>query len=102
MTFTATPSLISTRSRSSTVVLANFRMGEAFFYREEYPALPTPSRESLQAVPGPSKNGPKSGGHIYLGKVFDLLGAAKRKVVSGKAKQITTALQRFWVKPSVS
>lgn len=68
--------------------LANFRMGEAFFYQKNYQAAANAFRESLQAVPEPSEKWTEVWGHIYLGKVFDLLGQRSRAVNEySKAKQ---------------
>jgi tetratricopeptide (TPR) repeat protein len=68
--------------------LANFRMGEAFFYQKNYQAAANAFRESLQAVPEPSEKWTEVWGHIYLGKVFDLLGQRERAVNEySKAKQ---------------
>jgi aminopeptidase N len=68
--------------------LANFRMGEAFFYQKNYQAAANAFRESLQAVPEPSEKWTEAWGHIYLGKVFDLLGQRERAVNEySKAKQ---------------
>lgn len=68
--------------------LANFRMGEAFFYQKNYQAAANAFRESLQAVPEPSEKWTEVWGHIYLGKIFDLLGQRERAVNEySKAKQ---------------
>jgi hypothetical protein len=68
--------------------LANFRMGEAFFYQKNYQAAANAFRESLQAVPEPSEKWTEVWSHIYLGKVFDLLGQRERAVNEySKAKQ---------------
>jgi len=68
--------------------LANFRMGEAFFYQKNYQAAANAFRESLQAVPEPSEKWTECWGHIYLGKVFDLMGQRERGVNEySKAKQ---------------
>jgi len=68
--------------------LANFRMGEAFFYQRNYQAAANAFRESLQAVPEPSEKWTEVWGHIYLGKIFDLLGQRERAVNEySKAKQ---------------
>ncbi|MGB9464554.1 MAG: M1 family aminopeptidase [Candidatus Acidiferrum sp.] len=68
--------------------LANFRMGEAFFYQKNYQAGANAFRESLQAVPEPSEKWTEVWGHIYLGKIFDLLGQRERAVNEySKAKQ---------------
>src|SRR5205814_7729633 len=52
--------------------LANFRMGEAFFYQKNYPAAANAFREALQHVGEPSEKWTDVWGHIYLGKIFDL------------------------------
>jgi tetratricopeptide (TPR) repeat protein len=68
--------------------LANFRMGEAFFYQKNYQAAANAFRESLQAVPEPSEKWTECWSNIYLGKVFDLLGQRERAVNQySKAKQ---------------
>jgi hypothetical protein len=68
--------------------LANFRMCEAFFYQKNYQAAANACRESLQAVPEPSEKWTEVWGHIYLGKIFDLLGQRERAVNEySKAKQ---------------
>lgn len=68
--------------------LANFRMGEAFYYQKNYQAAANAFRESLQAVPEPSEKWTEVWSHIYLGKIFDLLGQRERAVNEySKAKQ---------------
>ena len=68
--------------------LANFRMGEAFFYQKNYQAAANAFRDSLQTVPEPSEKWTEVWGHIYLGKIFDLLGQRARAVNEySKAKQ---------------
>src|SRR5882757_2912671 len=68
--------------------LANFRMGEAFFYQKNYQAGANAFRESLQTVPEPSEKWTEVWSHIYLGKIFDLLGQRERAVNEySKAKQ---------------
>lgn len=68
--------------------LANFRMGEAFFYQKNYQAAANSFREALQAVPEPSEKWTEVWAHIYLGKIFDLLGQRSRAVNEySKAKQ---------------
>src|SRR5580700_8009921 len=68
--------------------LANFRMGEAFFYQKNYQAAANAFREDLQTVPEPSEKWTECWGHIYLGKIFDLLGQRERAVNEySKAKQ---------------
>ncbi len=68
--------------------LANFRMGEAFFYEKNYQAAANAFRESLQTVPEASEKWTEVWSHIYLGKIFDLLGQRERAVNEySKAKQ---------------
>jgi aminopeptidase N len=68
--------------------LANFRMGEAFFYQKNYQAAANAFRDALQTVPEPSEKWTEVWGHIYLGKIFDLLGQRARAVNEySKAKQ---------------
>src|SRR5438128_6998910 len=68
--------------------LANFRMGEAFFYQKNYQAAANAFRESLQTVPEPSEKWTECWSHIYLGKIFDMLGQRERAVNEySKAKQ---------------
>jgi aminopeptidase N len=68
--------------------LANFRMGEAFFYQKNLQAAAGAFRDALQTVPEPSEKWTEVWSHIYLGKVFDLLGQRARAVNEySKAKQ---------------
>ena len=68
--------------------LANFRMGEAFFYQKNFQAAANAFREALQSVPEPPEKWTEVWGHIYLGKIFDLLGQRARAVNEySKAKQ---------------
>jgi hypothetical protein len=68
--------------------LANFRMGEAFFYQKNYQAAANSFREALQTVPEPSEKWTEVWSHIYLGEIFDLLGQRERAVNEySKAKQ---------------
>ncbi len=68
--------------------LANFRMGEAFFYQKNYQAAANAFREALQTVPDPSEKWTEVWSHIYLGKIFDMLGQRERAVNEySKAKQ---------------
>ncbi|HUC54127.1 MAG TPA: M1 family aminopeptidase [Candidatus Cybelea sp.] len=68
--------------------LANFRMGEAFFYQKNYQAAANAFREALQTVPEPSEKWTEVWAHIYLGKIFDVLGQRERAVNEySKAKQ---------------
>ncbi len=68
--------------------LANFRMGEAFFYQKNYQAAANAFREALQTVAEPSEKWTEVWSHIYLGKIFDMLGQRERAVNEySKAKQ---------------
>src|SRR6266481_1499497 len=68
--------------------LANFRMGEAFFYQKNYQAAANAFREALQTVPEPSEKWTEVWSHVYLGKIFDMLGQRERAVNEySKAKQ---------------
>lgn len=68
--------------------LANFRMGEAFFYQKNYQAAANAFREALQTVAEPSEKWTEVWSHIYLGMIFDLLGQRERAVNEySKAKQ---------------
>ncbi|HYL86227.1 MAG TPA: M1 family aminopeptidase [Candidatus Angelobacter sp.] len=68
--------------------LANFRMGEAFFYQKNYQASANAFREALQTVPELSEKWVEVWSHIYLGQIFDLLGQRERAVNEySKAKQ---------------
>jgi len=58
--------------------LANFRMGEAFFYQKNYQASANAFREALQTVPEPAEKWTEVWSHIYLGKIFDILGQRER------------------------
>jgi len=68
--------------------LANFRMGEAFFYQKNLQAAAGAFRDALQTAPEPSEKWTEVWSHIYLGKIFDLLGQRARAVNEySKAKQ---------------
>jgi tetratricopeptide (TPR) repeat protein len=68
--------------------LANFRMGEAFFYEKNYQASANAFREALATVPEPAKKWTEVWSHIYLGKIFDLLGQRERALNEySKARQ---------------
>jgi len=68
--------------------LANFRMGEAFFYQKNYQASANAFRESLTAVPEPSEKWTEVWSHVYLGKIFDILGQRERALNEyNKARQ---------------
>src|SRR5437588_1895651 len=68
--------------------LANFRMGEAFFYQKNDQASANAFLEALQTVPEPSEKWTECWSHIYLGEIFDILGQRERGVNEySKAKQ---------------
>jgi len=68
--------------------LANFRMGEAFFYEKNYQASANAFRAALEAVPEPSEKWTEVWSHIYLGKIFDVLGQRERALNEyNKARQ---------------
>ncbi len=68
--------------------LANFRMGEAFFYQKNYQAAANAFREALATVPEPSEKWTEVWSHIYLGKIFDILGQRERALNEyNKARQ---------------
>src|SRR2546426_4653592 len=68
--------------------LANFRMGEAFFYQKNYQASANAFREALQTVPEPAEKWTEVWSHIYLGMIFDVLGQRERAVNEySKSKQ---------------
>jgi len=68
--------------------LANFRMGEAFFYQRNYQAAANAFRDALQAVPEPSEKWTEVWAHVYLGMIFDSLGQRERVVNEySRAKQ---------------
>lgn len=87
--------------------LANFRMGEAFFYQRNYQAGANAFRESLQAVPEPSMKWTEVWSRIYLGMIFDSLGQRERAVNEySRAKQTNDntggaqdAVDRYLKKP---
>jgi tetratricopeptide (TPR) repeat protein len=68
--------------------LANFRMGEAFFYQKNYQASANAFREALTTVPEPSEKWTEVWSHLYLGKIFDILGQRERALNEyNKARQ---------------
>ena len=75
--------------------LANFRMGEAFFNQKNYQASANAFREALATVPEPSEKWTEVWGHIYLGKIFDLLGQRERALNEySKARQTNDNIGR--------
>src|SRR5258706_10479392 len=68
--------------------LANLPDGQAFSYPKNYQASANAFREALQTVPEPSEKWTEVWSHIYLGKIFDMLGQRERAVNEySKAKQ---------------
>jgi hypothetical protein len=68
--------------------LANFRMGEAFFYQKNYQASANAFREALATVPEASEKWTEVWSHLYLGKIFDILGQRERALNEyNKARQ---------------
>jgi tetratricopeptide (TPR) repeat protein len=68
--------------------LANFRMGEAFFYQKNYQASANAFREALATVPELSEKWTEVWSHLYLGKIFDILGQRERALNEyNKARQ---------------
>jgi len=68
--------------------LANFRMGEAFFYQKNYQAAANAFREALNGDLDPSYKWVEVWSHIHLGKIFDISGQRERAVNEySKAKQ---------------
>jgi len=68
--------------------LADFRMGEAFFYQKNYQAAANAFREAIEGDLDPSYKWVEVWSHIYLGKIFDISGQRERAVNEySKAKQ---------------
>jgi len=60
--------------------LALFRMGEAFFYEKNYQAAANSFRDALDGQIQPSFKWIEVWAHIYLGKIYDLIGQRERAV----------------------
>jgi aminopeptidase N len=58
--------------------LALFRMGEAYFYEKNYQAAANSFRDCLDGVIPPSSKWIEVWSHIYLGKIYDLIGQRER------------------------
>jgi aminopeptidase N len=68
--------------------LANFRIGEAFFYQKNYQAAANAFREAIEGDLDPSYKWVEVWSHIYLGKIFDISGQRERAVNEySRAKQ---------------
>ncbi|HEV2306377.1 MAG TPA: M1 family aminopeptidase [Candidatus Acidoferrales bacterium] len=60
--------------------LADFRIGEAFFYEKNYSAASNSFRDALDGDLDPSYRWVEVWSHIYLGKIFDLTGSRERAI----------------------
>ena len=68
--------------------LAEFRMGEAFFYQRNYAASAQSFRDALDGSTDSTTRWTEVWSHIYLGRIYDLQGDRTRAVNEyGKAKQ---------------
>ena len=60
--------------------LALFRMGEAYFYEKNYQAAANSFRDALDGQIDPSFKWIQVWSHIYLGKIYDLIGQRERAI----------------------
>lgn len=60
--------------------LADFRIGEAYFYQKNYSASADSFRNALDGDLAPSYRWVEVWSHIYLGKIFDLTGSRERAI----------------------
>ena len=60
--------------------LADFRVGEAFFYEKNYSTAANSFRDALDGDLDPSYRWVEVWSHIYLGKIFDLTGSRERAI----------------------
>jgi tetratricopeptide (TPR) repeat protein len=68
--------------------LADFRMGEAFFYQRNYAASAQSFRDTLDAATDLNTKWTEVWAHIYLGRIYDIQGDRTRAVNEySKAKQ---------------
>jgi hypothetical protein len=68
--------------------LAQFRMGEAFFYQKNYAASAQSFRDALDGSTDSTTRWTEVWSHIYLGRIYDVQGDRTRAVNEyGKAKQ---------------
>ena len=68
--------------------LADFRMGEAFFYQRNYAAAAQSFRDALDGATDISTKWTEVWSHIYLGRIYDIQGDRTRAVNEySKAKQ---------------
>jgi aminopeptidase N len=71
-----------------TNALADFRMGEAFFYQRNYAASAQSFRETLEAAVDLNTKWTEAWSHIYLGRIYDIQGDRTRAVNEySKARQ---------------
>jgi tetratricopeptide (TPR) repeat protein len=71
-----------------TNALADFRMGEAFFYQRNYAASAQAFRDALDGATVSNTKWTEVWSHIYLGRIYDIQGDRTRAVNEyGKAKQ---------------
>ena len=68
--------------------LAEFRMGEAFFYQRNYAASAQSFRDALDGATDLTTKWTEVWSHIYLGRIYDIQGDRTRAVNEySKAKQ---------------
>jgi tetratricopeptide (TPR) repeat protein len=68
--------------------LADFRMGEAFFYQRNYAAAAQSFRDALDGATDLTTKWTEVWSHIYLGRIYDIQGDRTRAVNEySKAKQ---------------
>ena len=68
--------------------LADFRMGEAFFYQRNYAASAQSFRDTLDAATDLTTKWTEAWSHIYLGRIYDIQGDRTRAVNEySKARQ---------------
>ena len=68
--------------------LADFRMGEAFFYQRNYAAAAQSFRDALDGVTDLTTKWTEVWSHIYLGRIYDIQGDRTRAINEySKAKQ---------------
>jgi tetratricopeptide (TPR) repeat protein len=71
-----------------TNALADFRMGEAFFYQRNYAAAAQSFRDTLDAATDLQTKWTETWSHIYLGRIYDIQGDRTRAVNEySKARQ---------------
>ena len=71
-----------------TNALADFRMGEAFFYQRNYAAAAQSFRDALDASTDLNTRWTEVWSHIYIGRIYDIQGDRTRAVNEySKAKQ---------------